>query len=188
MRRPMSSTRERRLLLLECSLLLVVLVSAAWSGLAAAAGPQAATPFAPAPKTLAVATMQDDGAPVASPRRAAAFTDPAIASMHAEIEASLARERQSVEALQARFAQTTDPQAALAVQREVEQVKKETQLDVLRIQLRHAQETEATEAAAALQIAVDRFAVPPAPTSAQAKRDLPPAKTQPLPGAATARP
>lgn len=176
--RPIPSTIERTLL----HVVLVVLMNAAWSAVAAAAEPPAAA------ATPAVATILDAGAPAGAPRKAVAAADPAIARMQAEIEANLARERQTVEELQARFARTTDPQAALALQHEVEQVKKDAQLEVLRIQLRHAQESGATQAARELQTAVDQFAVPPAPSGARAMRDLPPAKTQVLPGAAPARP
>lgn len=167
---------------IQRTLLLVVLVNAASSAVAAAAEPPAAA------ATPTVATMRDAGAPAVALRKVAPAADPAIARMHAEIEARLARERQTVEELQARFARTTDPQAGLALQHEVEQVKKDAQLEVLRIQLRLAQESGATQAARELQTAVDQFAVPPAPSGVRAMRDLPPAKMQALPGAATARP
>ena len=86
----------------------------------------------------------------------------ALASMHVEIRARLEQERQAVAELQAQLVQTLDPVTAVDLQRQVAAAKKKAQVDILRIQLRHAEEAGATAAVAALQTAVQALVAPPA--------------------------
>ena len=124
------------------------------------------------------------GTSVAAPGRAVspAAVPPAQARMHAEIRARLEQERQVVAELQAQLVQTLDPVTAVDLQRQVAAAKKKAQLDILRIQLRHAQEAGATAAVAALQTAVDALVAPPALGGTPAPRG--PARA----GAGTTRP
>lgn len=74
----------------------------------------------------------------------------------AEINAALADERARVAGLQARLDDTADDEAALALLREMEQTKQATEVEVLRIQAKHARlagrDAQATEIEAAIAV------------------------------------
>ena len=76
-------------------------------------------------------------------RAAAPTVVPAVPSRNpimAEVRAAFDREREQIAALRARLQQQPDHQAALALQREIEKVKLDTEVAILRIQAGAARE------------------------------------------------
>ena len=73
----------------------------------------------------------EPGAPGARPRRR-------LSPMAAELAQAIAAERSALTELQARFDHANGDREALAVQREIEQLKRGTEITLLRIQAKHA--------------------------------------------------
>ena len=89
-----------------------------------------------------------------------------LSPMMLEIESLLAAERAAVEVLAARLEKTHDGQALIALQREVEALKQETQLGILEVQLRYARAAGRDEVVAELERALAARKQPPVPVHA----------------------
>lgn len=88
-------------------------------------------------------------------------TPPALSPMMQEIEAALAADKEALATLNDQLSTAADEQAALVILRQIQQQKQDTELAVLRIQRRHAAEQGDTEAAARIDLAIDRILNPP---------------------------
>lgn len=144
------------------ALLLTVSVAATTGGALrahAAEATPAETTFAEA--SPAEATPAGETAPAAAAARTQAASAPAALSpMHQEIRALLERQQVEVETLAAQIAQERDPQRALELQRAVEASKRNVQVGVLEVQLRHARAVGKAEAVSALELALNQMLRP----------------------------
>jgi hypothetical protein len=93
--------------------------------------------------------------------------------MMTEIRALLADEHRTLVALNERFRRTTDPAAALALQREIAQLKFGTEIALLRVQARYARAEGRPSVAAHLENAIRELESPPVPRQT-AVRPAPP--------------
>lgn len=82
-----------------------------------------------------------------------------------EIDEALAACRARVADLTARLRETTADETALALQRDIEQAKRETELDVLRIQAKHARLAGRDAQADAIEAELARMTAPAVPTA-----------------------
>jgi len=78
----------------------------------------------------------------------------------ARFEAVLAGEQARLAALTVRFEATTDPAEALAVQRGIEEVKREAEISLLRIQAKHARVLGRVDAALEIEAAIEAMRRP----------------------------
>ncbi len=83
----------------------------------------------------------------------------------ADVRAALEREREQVEALRVRLRGVTDHRAALAIQREIERVKLETEVSILRIQAGAARKAGRLALAKQIDEAIESLLAPPAPAT-----------------------
>jgi hypothetical protein len=90
-----------------------------------------------------------------------------------EIRAALDAERDRVAALDARVRACTDRRQALALQREIESVKRDTEVTLLRIQATHARRAGRTALAERLEAAVAEMLAPPPPAATPVVRPEP---------------
>jgi hypothetical protein len=74
-------------------------------------------------------------------------------------------ERDGLRRLHARFQQTSDPHAALEIQREIEALKVGTELELLRIQARHARLEGRHDTAERIKTVIERILNPEVPTA-----------------------
>ena len=81
--------------------------------------------------------------------------------MMVEIEALLAAEAEAVADLHARFQATTNETAALAIMMEIGRVKVETELNILRVQIRYARADGRVDVAEELEAAIEKMTSPP---------------------------
>ncbi len=87
-------------------------------------------------------------------------------AMRNEMRAVIDAERVTLEALNARFRQSADAEAGLAIQREIAQLKVQTELSLLRIQARHARAAGRATVADAIERAIREIESPPVPLPA----------------------
>jgi hypothetical protein len=111
-----------------------------------APAPAVATPLAEEPAPA--------GAARPKPRRAANPLYPQIAAM-------LEAEREQIAALRVRLAATHDGDAAMAIQREIEHARAQTELGILRLQADHARKAGRTAVADGLDAAIRHLTQPP---------------------------
>ena len=150
---------KRFALSLGCCLTLLALAAVALSE------PAPATPVAgPAPATQAGSA---EGAAAKS------ATPPTLTPEMAAVQAALAAERSRITELEARLAATKDDQAALVVMKEIEQVKRDTELGVLRLQAEFARREGREEQARKIDLAIAEFLTPPAPPAVMVERPAP---------------
>jgi hypothetical protein len=104
---------------------------------------------------------------------------PVLSPLMLEIQAALAAEQARVADLEARFAAAADEASALAIQKEIEQIKVETELSILRLQAEHARQEGRVEQAAQIEAAIAEMMNPrpagipierPAPTQGSDQR------------------
>jgi hypothetical protein len=129
-----------------------------------AAASIADTPSTNAPSPAAVA--QEEPAP-APPDTAPATRAPSPLML--EVRAALEREREQVEALRARLKEKPGDREALALQREIESVKLDTEVTILRIQAGAARRAGHAALAERLEIAARDLLTPPAATTTAAR-------------------
>ncbi len=126
---------------------------------------------------LAMADAQDPPAsPDPSGRPAAAESTVArrpLSPMMVEIRQALEGERRTVDELAAALDAARDEDEAMAILRRIHEAKRGAQIEVLRIQARHARAAGRTEAAAGIDAAIERLLAPPPPPVAQ-ERPAPP--------------
>lgn len=125
---------------------------------------------APAMLLIAVAlcgaarAAEETVAPAASAEKA-----PRVAKsspMMVEIRAVLDGERAALRPLNERFRAAKDPDAAIAIQREIARVKLDTEVAVLRVQAKHARAAGRADVAASLETAIQQILEPSAPPPA----------------------
>lgn len=133
----------------------------------------------PEPVLPSVRDATGDPPPVAVDRSAPGLADDAQtpATLMAEITALFERNQVQVRELEARFAATADPAAALAIQRELEALLVATELDILRTQAAHARRQGRHADAALLEAAVAEALSPVLP-GAPAPRPAPETSTR----------
>lgn len=138
--------------LLVVGLALVALAIAAPSS-AETPSPGKVTPIAAAPAEPAAVPV--DTVTPAPPR------DPWMR----EVRVALDREREQIAGLRVRLQQKPDHQAALALQREIEKVKLDTEVAILRIQADAARKAGHAALAERLEVAAKDLLTPPAVTT-----------------------
>jgi hypothetical protein len=92
--------------------------------------------------------------------------------MMAEMQAVLAAERERVAELRLRGDKAATPDEAVAIQREIERVKFDTEISLLRVQAKHARAAGRTQVAARIEAAINELLSPPKP-AAPADRPVP---------------
>ena len=97
---------------------------------------------------------------------------PALTPLMAEIQAVLADEQTRVAELEARLSSSLDEGAALALRRQIEQIKVETELNILRLQAEHARRAGQDEQAAAIEAAIAEM-LSPRPAGVPSERPAP---------------
>lgn len=98
---------------------------------------------------------------------------PAPTELGIAVAGALEAERSRVSALQALFDVAATDDAALAIQREIERVKSETELEILQIQARHARAAGRVEEADRIEAAA-RQLTEPLPVQQPVARPAPP--------------
>lgn len=88
-------------------------------------------------------------------------TPPVLSPLMRDIEAALAADKEALADLNEQLAAAANEQAALLILRQIQQQKQDTELAILRIQRHHATEQGDTEAAARIDLAIDRILNPP---------------------------
>ena len=106
-----------------------------------------------------------DSAPVAVVRAPARPPSP----MMLEIRAALDREREQIEGLRLRLRGASNAREALALERQVERVKLDTEIAILRIQADAARRAGRTALAARIDAAIGGLLAPPAPATPVAR-------------------
>ena len=110
--------------------------------------------------------------------RTVARPRPAATPLLADLFDVLDRQDAAVAALQTELARIADPMAALALQRRIEKAKQDAEIDVLRVQARHARAAGKAALAAQLDAAIGELTAPravnepvarPAPTRDEAR-------------------
>ncbi len=130
------------------------------AALVLASASAAETPSSPATSPVAVA----ESVPIAVPADTVLSERPASAMM-LEIRAALDREHEQVEGLRARLRQAPGHREALALQREIEQVKLGTEAAILRIQAGAARRAGYATLAERLEVAAQDLLAPPRATT-----------------------
>jgi hypothetical protein len=138
-------------------------------GAAAAPAPAATAP----PEIAAPPSNETAAVAPARPRRP---VNPLYAGITALIEA----EGEQLRVLARRLDATRDSEAAMAIQREIEQVKVQTELSILRLQSEHARRSGKAALADRLDAAI-REMQEPRPAPKPASRPAPGATTTPTP-------
>lgn len=139
----------------------------ALAALVLAAPSPAETPSGSATRPATVAPVEPAAA-VADTLPAARHPSP----MMLEVRAALERERERTETLRARLRERPGGQEALALQREIERVKLDTEVAILRIQAGAARKAGRTAQAERLEAAAADLLAPP-PATAPVARPAP---------------
>ncbi len=143
------------------------------SGAANESGPQAIPPAGvpdlPENQAEIEAGLVPEGKAVEAQKSGAA---PAPTPLMVEIQAVFADERARVAELEARLTPSLDEGAALALRHQIEQIKIETELNILRLQAEHARREGRDEQAAAIDAAVAEM-LSPRPAGVPSERPAP---------------
>jgi hypothetical protein len=135
--------------------------------------PNAAAPPAHAPQHAAVADQpagdQLTGEP---PARPSAARPQELSPMMREIVAACDASQIAVDALTQQIAATTDATAALALQRQVEQMRSQLEIELLQIQARYARQEGRLADAAEIEAAIEQM-MAPRPRGVTVPRALP---------------
>ena len=85
-------------------------------------------------------TSRDDVAPsmIFSPENIGNNNAPGLSPMMQDIQAVVEQSRTQAQELESRVALASDEESILAIQREIEELAQETELEILRVQVRHA--------------------------------------------------
>lgn len=155
---------------------------AAAATLLLAASAHAQEPQSPEPKAgpaqAAETPRQAPAAPASAETSAPAVGDRAPASetrlrplspMMTEMQAVLALEAEKLAELRQRGRESATPDGALAVQREIERLKFETEIALLRVQARHARAAGRVEVATRIEVAIADLVNPPRPLAPAAR-------------------
>ena len=92
-----------------------------------------------------------------------------VSPMMAELQAVLVLEADKLVELRLRTREALTPDGALAVQREIEQLKFETEIALLRVQAKHARSAGRTEVATRIESAIADLVNPPRPHAPTAR-------------------
>jgi hypothetical protein len=157
-----AATPDRRALLAAIAAVTLLSVSVAFAQPAQAPAPKAekagdagavkVAPVAPA-SAEAPAPVEEAAAP-AVPKRP-------LSPMMTEIRALLDADAEQVAALRQRIAKASSPEEALVLQRQIEQLKLDTEVSLLRVQAKHARAAGRTEVASRLEAAISELLNPP---------------------------
>ncbi len=155
------------------------------AGFAAAADPEVVKPLregetptaTPVPELdvnqAELKAMEEGGLPegegviFTSDEAQAAATDLPVSPMMAEINAALEIERAQHAELEARFRTASNERAALEIQREIEALARNTELQILQIQIDHARLAGREDAALRIEAAVTEMTTPRPPRQPQ---------------------
>lgn len=86
---------------------------------------------------------------------------PTLSPMMQEIRGVLLAEQQELVRLQSELAQTRDAAAALRIQHQIEDLKQETEIEVLSVQVRRARDRGDEDLASQLESSIERILQPP---------------------------
>lgn len=92
-----------------------------------------------------------------------------LSPMMTEIQAVFVAEAGKLAELRQRAARATTPDEALALQREIERVKFDTEVSLLRVQAKHARQAGRTEVASRIDAAISDLLNPPKVTAPAAR-------------------
>jgi hypothetical protein len=120
-------------------------------------------PIVPGDQVGYTAIEVTDPANPTSERHPATANQRKLSPMAAEMQQAIRMERDGLRRLHARFQQTSDPHAALAIQREIEALKVGTELELLRIQANHARREGRVEAAKRIETVIEQILNPVVP-------------------------
>jgi len=81
-------------------------------------------------------------------------------ALNAEMTARIEKAKKDVQSLEAQFLAASDPATKLAIQKEISEVKKESRIDLLRIQMRHAEAAGRTEQVKEISAAIQKMMYP----------------------------
>ena len=154
----------------RCHALIAVLIALAAGARAEAPSPAAAAtsdPAAPASGSAAAVERTDAGpVPVA---RDTTHAGRRASPLHAALKDVLAREANGLIALRARLAQTRDHAQAIAIQREIRALKRETEISLLRAQAEAARREGRAAVLAEIESELALMLRPPVPAPTAAR-------------------
>jgi len=116
----------------------------------------------PAPGKVEVQSLPEAGATPVDPARVEGMRleRQQRLALNAEMTARIEKAKKDVQALEERFLATADPAVKLAIQKQIGEVKKESRIDMLRIQLRHAEAAGRTEQVKEISAAIQKMTNP----------------------------
>lgn len=164
---------DRRVLVAAIAVAALLSVS-----LALAQEPQAPAPTggkADAVEATKAAPVAPASALVPAPETAApapAVSARPLSPMLVEMQTVIAAEQEQLAALRTRVAKASSPEEALALQREIEKLKFDTEVSLLRVQAKHARTAGRTEVATRIEAAISELVNPPK-VKAPAARPVP---------------
>jgi hypothetical protein len=118
---------------------------------------------APATPTSATPVAPSDEAPAVAPKPRP------LSPMMAEMQTVLAAESERLAELKLRAGKAPTPDDALAIQREIERVKFDTEVSLLRVQAKHARQAGRTEVASRIESAIADLVNPSKPVAPAAR-------------------
>ncbi len=136
----------------QLAILFLIIVCGLMAGTAVVAG----TP----PETAAPVVADPDGVETTATAAVAPREPESLTPCQQAIRALLDREAAQLAALEARVPATADGAAFLSLQREIEQVKQDTELQVMRTQAEHARLEGRVEQAERIEAALAEMAAP----------------------------
>jgi hypothetical protein len=142
--------------------------------IANAQAPQTSDPTvtpAPATESAAKATVAPSSAEGLTAPLSPALKAPA-SPMMIEMQAVMTAEREKVAELRARADKASTPDEAVAIQREIERVKFDSEISLLRVQAKHARAAGRTQVATSIEAAINELLSPPK-LAAPAARPVP---------------
>lgn len=156
-----AATPDRRALLAAIAAATLISVSVAFAQEAQPPAPKDVAPAAAtftrgapvAPTIAEPAPGEDEPRPVVTKRP--------LSPLMIELRAVLDAEAVQVAALRERAAKAATPDEAIALQREIEKLKFDTEVSLLRVQAKHARAGGRTEVAARIEIAISELLNPP---------------------------
>lgn len=167
-----AATPDRRVLLATIAAATLISVSVAFAQETPAPTPAPDAPAAVAPaKAAPVAPTIAEPAPGGDEPRPVVTKRP-LSPLMIELRAVMDAEAVQVAALRERAAKAASNDEAIALQREIEKVKFDTEVSLLRVQAKHARAGGRTEVAARIEAAISELLNPPR-IAAPAARPVP---------------
>jgi hypothetical protein len=132
------------------------------------AGPAPAIDAA-SPAPVAPGSVQPAAPEGAAPAPAVQAPVRRLSPMMAEMQTVLAAENEKLAELRQRVRSAPTPDEALAIQRDIERLKFETEVSLLRVQAKHARAAGRTEVASRIEMAIAELVHPPKPVAPAAR-------------------